>query len=413
VEFLGRLSFHARAVTQMSGAVLLPAVHSQAAPLLAPQVVPSRQSMHVDKQGQLLVLVRLYRFPDSAAHIIIGHLLAITVTLSDPAQVTQVNLVETITRTTVKRVIRFLLVTGLHHVVEISVNTRLIGFAPGGQIVRNAALTSEVEVGMARSDLFFLFLIASFVSTASLGDAPTIGSNGTFARFADQNLTGVKIPSGTSDTLICDPELLLAAKDAGLGSGERCIKFINDDTTGVNYIPLKPSGFVSFLEYFRNHPLRDACEVDPNPWMGWSGEAPQACGITSFEQSNTCIERSFVCGGTCPQAPDGAFKIYRDSPVEGYCCDPDSYSSQTGLTEAQTAASCTFPDTIAFEEISECGVARTSQLTCGGCGTHDWTLMDGVSRDDVAKQCVEGELTYVFLKNGCGAIKKEPIDCTG
>lgn len=247
----------------------------------------------------------------------------------------------------------------------------------------------------------------------SIAEEAVSSNNGTFARFADQALTGVKIPSGTSDTLICDQALLQAAKEAGLGSGERCIRFSNNDATGVNYIPLKPSGFVSFLEYFRNHPLRDACEVDPNPWMGWSGEAPQACGITAFEQSNTCIERSFVCGDTCPYSPNGDFMIYRNSPVEGYCCDPDSYSSQTGLTEAQTAASCTFPNTIAFEEISECGVPRTTQLTCGACGTHEWSPMDGIASEVLAQQCTEGNVTSIFLINGCGAIKTEQVPCTG
>ena len=106
--------------------------------------------------------------------------------------------------------------------------------------------------------------------------------------------SGLKIEPGQT-ALICQPSLLAAAANAGIGNGSECIRFSNNGTNSTNnYLPIGGvSSFLSFAQYFASgKDSKEACQVASNPWGGWQGEPTTDCGIHPFEQTRTCSARA-------------------------------------------------------------------------------------------------------------------------
>ncbi|MDB2344405.1 hypothetical protein N9V62_06985 [Porticoccaceae bacterium] len=258
---------------------------------------------------------------------------------------------------------------------------------------------------------FTLCLLASF----TVADVPlTSGAFGTTARFFDEKKSSIVVPPNSDDTIICDPTMIDVVAKSGFGSGKGCLRFINNDPGGSNYLPFKANSIVSFVDYYLRDVNRQVCEVAKNPWAGWRGKPETQCGAQTFTQTNTCITPPFGCDDTCPWSPDGRYKITREITIpEGSCCDKDNFISETGLTERQTRASCFAPGKIAFVEMNQCGDVRKKTLDCMRCNNQVWSPENGLLPQEAAATCMQGNVLDFSWINECGGRKSEIISCTG
>ena len=87
--------------------------------------------------------------------------------------------------------------------------------------------------------LLVLFTSAT-ASTYSAAEIPlTSDGHGGTVRWVDEGKTGIKIPVGTTDTLICDPRLLAIAATKGISLGDNCIRLFNDELALLTISPLR------------------------------------------------------------------------------------------------------------------------------------------------------------------------------
>jgi hypothetical protein len=267
-----------------------------------------------------------------------------------------------------------------------------------------------------RAVKFCGLLVLGFSLPGSLlADSPLVSGNyGTQARFIDDARTSILVPAGSSDTFICDPDILDVVASSGFGSGRNCLRFSNNSADGSNYLPFTANSIISFVNYYLRDLDREVCEVSSNPWSGWVGKPEAQCGAQAFTQTNTCVTPPFGCNDTCPWAPNGQYQIKREITVaEGACCDSETYMSETGLTERQTRGSCFAPGTIDFTETNQCGDVRKKTLACMRCNSKAWTPESGVSSSEAASSCLKGNVFEHRLVNECGGIKRNIIACTG
>ena len=187
---------------------------------------------------------------------------------------------------------------------------------------------------MLNSLILFLSLLFSL---PALADTDEYGNEGSFVGSG----SGLKINPGQS-ALICQPSLIAAAANAGIGNGSECIRFSNNGNNSTNnYLPIGDvSSFLSFAQYFASgKDSKEACQVASNPWGGWQGEPTTDCGIHPFEQTRTCSASAAYCDDTCPTPPTETRLLSIDN---GECatCDPDIYLAPDGSHWEVFAAQC-------------------------------------------------------------------------
>ena len=157
---------------------------------------------------------------------------------------------------------------------------------------------------MNKRHAFTVTLISLLVASLVYAAEPiTSRSDGTVARYLDTNQTVVRVVDGSDETIICNPELLSAAENAGLATGDNCLRFSLND--GGGDIPVNVgsgAGFTSFLVGFERNPDADYCEVVRNPWTAWTsdGSIPSECGVHTYDLVRVCSEASYACADTCP-----------------------------------------------------------------------------------------------------------------
>ena len=216
----------------------------------------------------------------------------------------------------------------------------------------------------------FFFFSATLSSTYSIAEIPiTTEPDGSKIRWVDSAKTGIKIPVGSSDTLICDPALLLIAKNKGLSSGSNCISLTNDGTEATNYVAMTTVTFGNFLETFAIKEGKVACDVIPDPWTAWSGQIPVAspdwldpslCGVQGYAENRVCTEPIHSCSNTC-EGNGSTFTESRPASVDNGSA---IIWSPTGATEVAKGSTCYQPDTATHDEINECGQPRTRTINC-------------------------------------------------
>ncbi|MDA8647061.1 hypothetical protein N9L54_06495, partial [Porticoccaceae bacterium] len=262
----------------------------------------------------------------------------------------------------------------------------------------------------------FSFLL-SFPISANEDEIPlTTTADGSQVRWVNASETGIKVPAGTSDTLICDPTLLAIAQSRGLGSGDKCIRLSNTGADVTNYVASTDETFGNFLEKFAERNGKEACDVIPDPWTEWDGTPPQAssdwndpslCGVQGFTESRVCTEPQFSCSDTCPGL-DSTFTEYRSASVDN---GDESIWHPVGLTEVQQAATCYHPATTSYNEINECNQARTRSITCSlipGDPALSAPTLDTDGIYTLSWGAVDGGATYQVVGEGAGTIYNGP-----
>ncbi|HAG71600.1 MAG TPA: hypothetical protein DCL66_05305, partial [Gammaproteobacteria bacterium] len=217
--------------------------------------------------------------------------------------------------------------------------------------------------------LFVLFSSAT-ASTYSAAEIPlTSDGHGGNVRWVDEAKTGIKIPVGTSDTLICDPRLLAIARTKGISLGDNCIRLHNDGTSPTNYVATTDETFGNFISKFSVGGGEKACDVIPDPWTIWSGPIPVAstswldpslCGVQGYTEQRVCTEPIHSCSNTC-EGTGSTFTEYRPASVDNGSA---SIWSPTGATEVARGATCYQPDTTTYDEINNCAQPRTRTINC-------------------------------------------------
>ena len=240
----------------------------------------------------------------------------------------------------------------------------------------------------------------------------TLEADGSKIRWVDANKTGIVVPQGSSDTLICDPALLSIAAANGLGSGANCISLRNFSTSPTNYVATTSATFANFLSSFQSDASKTACDVVPDPWSEWDGTPPVAssnwldpslCGVQEYTETRICTEPQYSCSDTCP-GPDSTFSEDRTASVDN---GDANVWHPVGDNESSVGASCYVPDTAIYNEVNECGQQRARTISC--------TLMPAIPAISVPASdldgsytvswaAVDGAATYRLIGEGSGII---------
>lgn len=216
--------------------------------------------------------------------------------------------------------------------------------------------------------------------------------------------SGLKIEPGQT-ALICQPSLLAAAANAGIGNGSECIRFSNNGTNSTNnYLPIGGvSSFLSFAQYFASgKDSKEACQVASNPWGGWQGEPTTDCGIHPFEQTRTCSASAAYCDDTCPTPPTETRLLSVDN---GECetCNSDIYLAPDGSHWEVFAAQC--PTGESF--MSTNCVGDKERRPCDGPAVCDADSFSNYQSNVI--EAYPNSESYFHWVNDCGEYKTQYV----